>query len=75
MSNGEKFVTVEEAASRLSITPKTLREWLKAGKIRGIRLGGHTGPGRHPWRISEAALAEFTEASPSNIAAPVGSAN
>lgn len=60
----ETFFTVEETAVRLSITPKTLREWLKDGKIEGIRLGGHTGPGRHPWRISGSSIEAFVSASP-----------
>ena len=54
----ENFLTVEQAARRLQITPYTLRAWLKAGKLRAIKLG-------REWRISERVLAELgNEAAP-----------
>lgn len=70
MSN--QFVTIQETANRLSVSHKTVRRWLKAGKLHGVRPGGQSGPGRVPWRISEAAIADFLKGSPSNGAAPIG---
>jgi excisionase family DNA binding protein len=43
----EEVLTVAEVARRLRVHPVTLRKWLRAGKVRGVRLGGtKTG-----WRI------------------------
>ena len=43
----EELLTVEDVAERLKLTPYTIREWLKAGRMRGIRLGSR----RAGWRI------------------------
>jgi excisionase family DNA binding protein len=43
----EEVLTVAEVAKRLRIHPVTLRAWLKAGKVRGVRMGGT----RAGWRI------------------------
>jgi len=47
------LLTVEEAAKTLKIHPVTLRNWLRKGKIRGVKIS-HRG-----WRIPESALEEF----------------
>lgn len=48
----DTFLTVEEAARRLAVTPYTLREWLKAGKLRGVQVSRR-------WRVPERALTEL----------------
>lgn len=48
----EVFLTVEEAARRLAIAPYTVREWLKAGTLQGIKAG-------RLWRVPERALNEL----------------
>ncbi len=50
----ETFLTVEDAAQRLAVTPYTLREWLKAGHVRGAKIG-------RQWRVPESALAELAQ--------------
>lgn len=50
----ERLLTPEEVAERLSVTPRTVRDWLKAGKLQGMKAG-------RLWRISEKALCEFLE--------------
>jgi excisionase family DNA binding protein len=48
----EKLYSKEEAAKILSISPITLGDWLRKGKIRGVKLG-------RVWRIPESALEEL----------------
>lgn len=55
----QAFLTIEQAAGRLQITPYTLRLWIKKGKLRAIK------PGR-AWRIPECALDELTSVNDSN---------
>lgn len=50
-----KLLTPEEAAKRLAISPRTLREWLRAGKLKGVKMGSL-------WRIAEHDLDAFIEA-------------
>lgn len=51
----DTFLTVEEAARRLSVSPYTLREWLKSGRLRGFQLAKR-------WRVPERALTELATA-------------
>lgn len=44
---GERMYTVPEVAERLRLHQQTIREWLRIGKIKGIRLGGT----KAGWRI------------------------
>lgn len=47
MSNAEKLLRLSTAASRLLVTPRTLRRWIQRGTIRAVKLdGGH-------WRVPE----------------------
>jgi excisionase family DNA binding protein len=39
-------LTVDEVANKMRVTPKTVRAWLKAGKLQGSRFG-------HSWLIME----------------------
>ena len=49
---GEKTYTPEEVAERYRVGVKTVWEWLKAGKLHGIKLGRH-------YRIRTADLEAF----------------
>ena len=35
----EELLTVDEVARRLKLHPETVRRWIRAGKLRAIRLG------------------------------------
>jgi excisionase family DNA binding protein len=37
---GERMLTVFEAAERLRANPQTIRRWLREGKIKGVMPGG-----------------------------------
>ncbi len=45
----EELLTVNEAAARLEIAPYTVREWLKRGTLRGVKVSRY-------WRVPESAL-------------------
>jgi excisionase family DNA binding protein len=47
----ELLLTVEQVAEHLQLTPWTIREHLKAGKLRGVKRG-------RQWRVPESALLE-----------------
>jgi excisionase family DNA binding protein len=42
----------EEAAARISVSPRSIREWLRKGKIKGVKAG-------RLWRIREKELERF----------------
>lgn len=48
----DKDYTPQQAAEILSISEKTLMNWLRAGKIKGVKVG-------RLWRIMEQDLEEF----------------
>ena len=48
----ERLLTTEAFAKRLGIHPDTVRRWLRAGKVHGVRLGGT----RLGWRIPESEI-------------------
>ena len=48
----DQHYTVEQVAAKLSIRPRAIREYLNAGKIKGIKI-------ERSWRISETALDDF----------------
>jgi len=48
----DRLLTPEEVSERLAISVKTTREWLRQGKIPGIKLGTQ-------WRTSEQELDKF----------------
>lgn len=48
----EKLLTPEEVASKLIVSPKTVRDWLREGTIKGVKVG-------KLWRIREADLESF----------------
>lgn len=42
-----RMYTVSEVAERLRLHQQTIREWLRTGKLRGVRLGGT----KAGWRV------------------------
>jgi len=50
------FYTVPETAKALKVTPKTIRAWIKQGKIKSQRIG-------RPIFITQNNLREFLQAS------------
>jgi excisionase family DNA binding protein len=47
--DADEVLTVEDVAARLKVHPETVRRWLRAGTLRGFRLG--SGTGASAWRI------------------------
>lgn len=37
-----RFVSASEAARILAVSPETVREWFRTGKLEGVRINGHT---------------------------------
>jgi excisionase family DNA binding protein len=50
----ENLLTPEQVAKRLAVNPDTVRHWLRAGTLQGVKIG----PGKI-WRISEEELNRF----------------
>ena len=50
----ERWLTVPEVADVLRVHPETVREWLRSGRLDGVRIGRRSG-----WRISESQLDTF----------------
>ena len=65
----DDLLTVEEASAKLKIAPKTLRDWLRIGKLSGVKLGKR-------WLIREqdleAAIQAHRRPSPGNPKASEG---
>ena len=53
---GIKFYTIPEVAEALHVTPQTVRNWIRSGKIKSQRIG-------RPILITESNLKEFLKAS------------
>ena len=51
----DRLYSVAEAADTLGISPLTLGDWLRAGKIIGTKIG-------RKWRITESDLQAFIDA-------------
>ena len=47
-----QLFTVEEIATYLKVCPKTVRDHLKAGRMKGLKIGKF-------WRINDYALRDF----------------
>jgi excisionase family DNA binding protein len=65
---GEHMYTVSEVADRLRLHPATIREWLRAGRLGGIRLGGT----KAGWRIPASAVDEYLERRAAGASAEAG---
>ena len=48
----EKLLTVKDAAKVLLVKPTTIRKWLKASKLKGMKMG-------RLWRIWEGEMEAF----------------
>ena len=51
-----ELLTAEQAAATLQLSPKTLKGWLRAGKLTGCKIG-------RQWRVREMDLEAFIQAS------------
>ncbi len=52
------YLTVEDVARELGVTPPTVREYLHSGALRGAQVGAG-GKRSRVWRVSRADLAAF----------------
>jgi len=52
----DQVFTPAEVAERLKVSSKTVKDWLRAGKLRGVKAG-------RLWRVRERDLEEFLEKS------------
>lgn len=50
----DPLMKVSEVAKLFDVQPATVRDWLKTGVIRGIKIGGG-----HYWRIPRSAVEEL----------------
>jgi excisionase family DNA binding protein len=48
----ERYLSPDDVAKKLNISPLTVRRWLKAGKMKGVRVG-------RLWRVRESDLEAF----------------
>jgi excisionase family DNA binding protein len=55
LAEGDTLLTPEEVAERLSISVYTVKDWLRAGKIRGVKVSPRL------WRVRESDLQAFIE--------------
>jgi len=55
----DTLLTVAQVAGRLQVAQETVRRWLVAGRLHGVRLGGR----KLGWRVSEDELERFVRAS------------
>lgn len=56
------MLTVHEVADRMKVTPRTVGDWIRSGKLRAIKVG-------RDWRIAVRDLEAFADAH-ANIPAP-----
>jgi excisionase family DNA binding protein len=52
MMTAEKVYSPEETAKALGVHPETIRQWLRSGKLGGIKAG-------RLWRVRESDLEAF----------------
>jgi excisionase family DNA binding protein len=52
----DELLTIDEVAAKLKVKPRTVREWLQTGRLRGIRAG-------RLWRMRAEDVEAFLEAS------------
>jgi excisionase family DNA binding protein len=53
----EKYYSTEDIAEILGLKEKTVREWLRTGKLKGKKIG-------RLWRVKESELEEFINEPP-----------
>jgi excisionase family DNA binding protein len=54
MAGPHEVLTLDEGAARLTIAKKTLRDWVRAGKFPGFKVG-------HEWRVLAADVEHYLE--------------
>lgn len=54
----DRLLTPEEAAEIFAVSPKSIREWLRQGKLKGTKVG-------RLWRIKKSDLEAFFNSQPS----------
>lgn len=54
INQGKRLLTPEQAAERLSVSPETIKKWLRAGKLNGVKVSVL-------WRVREEDLEEFIQ--------------
>jgi excisionase family DNA binding protein len=52
----KELLTAAQAAAALQLSPKTLKGWLRTGKLTGCKIG-------RQWRVREVDLEAFIQAS------------
>jgi len=60
----EKLLSVREVAALLGRHHRTIRGWIKSGKLRGVRIPGRWGA---EWRIPESAVQEIVDIPPQPV--------
>jgi excisionase family DNA binding protein len=50
----ERYLSAEDIATRLNVSPITVRKWLREDKLKGVRAG-------RLWRVKEKDLQAFLE--------------
>ena len=63
-STQDEVLTLDEAAARLKLARKTVRDWVRAGKIPGFKLG-------RVWRVKASAVEQAIEAAEAKQPRPV----
>jgi excisionase family DNA binding protein len=53
-----EILTIHEASARLKLKPETVRDWLKSGKLKGVKLG-------RVWRVDAEDLERLLRGEPS----------
>jgi excisionase family DNA binding protein len=59
----DRLLTVDEVAERTRVQPRTVRRWLREGRLHGILLGGR----KTGYRVKESDLEKFIAEAPSNV--------
>jgi excisionase family DNA binding protein len=57
MESQSDLLTIQEVADQLRIHPDTVRDLLRSGRLKGIRLGAN----QSEWRVSQRDLRDFSE--------------
>jgi excisionase family DNA binding protein len=53
----DEYLTIEEVAAKVKVKPKTVREWLRTKRLKGVKAG-------HFWRVRPEDLEVFLEGEP-----------
>jgi excisionase family DNA binding protein len=57
MNVENRLFSVRDVAERLGLSPWTVMEWLKVGRLKGVKIG-------KAWRVKESDLEAFLESPP-----------